>query len=369
MLDIDNDYLEVFKREFLVQLNTVDGFDRLVCISRDNKKEEKANIIQSITPAAKEIIHNYDKSVLAKVRAYCNNNHLLAYWRWFIDFQKNYTSTNAVDQSFQMFDVVQKDGGAGFELNPVSIESFELFFYWKTTDDPPIYKSCLHNEKYKHYYQWSDCKHGMLEQISGRLRMLHRQWVAYATYVYNEFITRQKSLSSPTWDDYRVHYFLDLFLYKTSDEHKHSSSFDNIFFSCNLHELDIYIRYQMKTLKKLSLADIELFLNRQTKYYIKIAQTLNVEETAYLNGYRHLKYYDFIHEVVMMPELSNELRSSLNEKLIVKDGCVKSDGCPFAKSKGIHGNAVHEVFSSFDQMMLKVVGRWLSNQHGKTDRQ
>ena len=65
-----------------------------------------------------------------------------------------------------------------------------------------------------------------------------------------------------------------------------------------------------------------------------------------------------------MPEMSQEMRRYLHEELIVKSGCIRGEGCPFVKSKGVHTNAVYEVYSGFDHLMLKVVDRWLINQRG-----
>jgi len=365
MQNLKSDNLSVssdaWKREFLELLDAVESFDTLAAISRENEQDEIMNIAAQIAPAAGNVVANYEKYELRKARTYYNNSHLLAFWKWFLNFQKNQILDGSLNEEFPISDIVTKWKSENILLVPVSVEFFEQFFYWKTSGDPSYYCNCHIASKYSNYHKWTGSQYDSLEQLLGRLRMLQQKWVTYGTYLYNKFLAEQRLAASPRWDDYRIHYFLDLFLYSASGIQRYSSTFDNIFFSSNLSELEIYLRYCRNARIEWNLSDITAFLSRQRKYYMKLALVLSVEENAYLNSYRRLKYYDIGQKVVVMPEISPELRRELYEELIENAAFAKGAGCPFVKSKGVADSAAFEVFCWFDNMMLKIVERWLES--------
>jgi len=337
-------------------------YHRPVTVQPVGSTSDKAVLASMVTPirrSAEEITARYEREELVRARHFYNSTHLVAFWRWHCGWVETHLPYDASSPDFPVFALESGVTPGEIRLKLIDPAVFEQFFFWKVSDHPPAYKLCRLADKDCHVAEWSIHKSDDVEQLLGRLTLLSSKWKEYVTLLYNRFLSLQCLTDSSTWNDYKIHLFLDLFLYPELDAQNLGASFDNIFFSNNLIELGVYLRYCLEAENHITADDVSAFLERQRKYYIQLAMIIDHEQNAFLNNFRHLMYYEPERGVVVMPELSDDLRDSLHQKLMIEAGVVKADGCPFAKSKGVSENAVLEHFTWFDTLMLTLVRRWL----------
>lgn len=358
-----------WKQELLSLINSITGFNALAVASRRLSPSELDEAAKSLSTAARKILAGFDRNLLVRTRHHYNNAQLLAFWLWLIEWLNDAVESYGTRQDFPLF--IFNDEPAVDEENLRSFAPEELgqSFYWKVADNPRSYNWCAASSASAERHRWAGYPHDHHEQLFGRLHRLLRMWIAMVTTLYNGFITEQRLLRMPCWDDYRIHLFLSLFLYRTDDGQNSSALFDSIFFSNNICELEAYIRYRQESTPRIQPEEIVDFFCRQRKYYLQLAMKIDLEETVWLNNTHHLLRFDPDIGASVAPELDAKKRELIHQMFVEKAGIGKAEGCPFAQSKGASGNALVEVYSVFDGCMQAVIELWLNEEAGVLDKQ
>lgn len=354
---------EKWKRDFLYELAAIPDFNYWLSLSTKNNIDLTSKFTRCIRDSAKRIIARYERTDLVRASYHYNTKHLIEFWMWFRTLQERLVRSGEICRDFPVFSVNEGPANGGCEINSLGIEYFEQYYFWKVSDQPCSYRYCAKANRSEHEGEWCKYSHDVFDQLSGRLHALNLYTKDNMTRAYYRFLLQQKELESSCWDDYRIHYFLDRFLYESEDGKSFGAPFEKIFFSNNLDEFEVYLRHCRRTGVDLKYTNIEKYLERQRKYYLALALKIGIAETAFLNNHRHLLCYDPDLKVVVMPELDEQLKSMLHWELVDKAGMMEMDGCPFAKSKGVSGNALIEVYARFDFLMLKLIRRWLDDDY------
>jgi len=98
------------------------------------------------------------------------------------------------------------------------------------------------------------------------------------------------------------------------------------------------------------------FLERQRKFFLKLALTITLAENEIHNRRKDLRWYDHTAGIVK-DGISEELIKHFDETVIKRYGLIKQSGCPFAKSKAFKKNALIEIFEYYDSMMIHMLSR------------
>lgn len=350
----------VWKEGFLREITELSGFDDLAERSRGAEATGPGEgCWDVIRRPAMEIVGRYSKSALVEARQHYNNSHLVEFWRWYGDILKKYILAGAITKKFPLLSVKETSAHRQYEIKPLSPADFDCYEFRPITKLPPAcqyrYNPAVKIPRLskKKFVQAEN-----LERFICKLCRLQDTYSKTTTYFYNKFVNTARQELSPVWGDYRIHLFLDHFLYRTKDGQTCDAPFEKIFFSSNIAELSVYLRYKFERKLIPSVPDIGLFVSRQTKYYLELAMKLDMTGVAYLNNYRHLLHYAPAKGIVVLPEMESKIRQMIDRDLIQAAGIIKMTGCPFAKSKGVAENAVVETFRHFDMLMLEMVGHW-----------
>jgi hypothetical protein len=157
------------------------------------------------------------------------------------------------------------------------------------------------------------------------------------------------------WHAYKIHQFLDYFLYIGPNGDNCGATFEGIFFNSNISELTLFLEHHFAEQRCLSLLEVDQFLHRQRNHYLTRAISISLEESEALNHRRDLLIYDERQGIVILNGLTDEIRQKLREEKIEPYQMARFDGCPFAKSKGVDHNALLEVYEFFDRLMLHLL--------------
>lgn len=352
----------VWKNTFLQEIEGLTGFKELAEQSRGNRRTEHCqNDWDEIKQPALEILARYPKRTLIEARHHYNTTHLVEFWKGYCTTIQEYIAKGIISGSFPVFLVHERGTQQNFDIEALSPAYFDHFEYRTLRKLPP---ACLYKynaELRERKRSWQKLKENEdLERFICKLRLLEDIYSKTTTYFYNRFINKVQLESLSTWGDYRIHLFLDHFLYLSKDGQTCDAPFEKIFFSSNLSELSTYLRHVFARKRRPPLEKIDEFLGRQRRYYIELAMTLDIVEVTYINNSRHLMHYDRDKRIVVMPPMESGIRTVIEQDLIQAAGVIKMSGCPFAKSKGMAENAVLEVFRHFDLLMLELVRHWYS---------
>lgn len=347
---------EAWKNKFLSLIS-----DYEVILS--SSKEDNYSVSSSPSPVEQPyVLAQYKREELVAARQHYNNKHLIAFWKWYNKKLEGLIQSGKINREFPVFSVARADVTGTIILKLHDVDYFRNFIYQKSDARAFAYR---YSTKTDHGKKISYADNPYVELL-GQLHLLSEIVKQSTTIFYKKFLFDQKNSASSCWDDYTIHYFLDRYLYISPDGQICGSSFSAVFFSNNLNELEVYLHRCKANKYEPSLAEISDFLGRQRKHYLSLATTISIEENAFLNNNRNLLYYDRGKEVVVMPKLDNNRYEYFHKELVLKTGVLKMNGCPFAKSKGISGNAVIEVFARFDRLMLKLIECWKIKQQQGT---
>lgn len=353
--------LTISKKYILELLESVQGVQEFVSISRNGDIIETARKFLEIRTAVKQKIQHYARAELVQVCQQCNTRQLLGFWVWYSNWLKCAVNQGLVAGDFAVFGLVAEAGQNDLRLEPIQIEWFERYFYWVVDAEKGRFGYCAMKDKQKHVEEFREYAHSPIEQIIPRLYLLKSKYENSVRYLYNTFLLEEKQRNSSYWGDYKAHVILDYFLYSDKEGAYNGAVFDKIFFATNLKELEVYIYYCRDSDIALSYSAIRQFLDRQVKYYMRLGLGISQAENAFLNNQKHLLYYDADQGVVCMPELSRTLKEKINNEMD-RVGIVKGAGCPFIKSKGVEHSAAAEVYTYFNNLMLVLAERWLSGK-------
>ena len=193
----------------------------------------------------------------------------------------------------------------------------------------------------------------VLDSLYGRLTLIAQSFHETSVILYQMFLARERQAASATWDSYKIHVFLDTFMYRLNHGSTRTSRFDLIFFANNRLELIVWLDSSLKAGKPRSLKQAEMFLNNQTKHYLGLSQRITLEENEVLNCHRELLHYDEIQNVVRLGNIPPEILEKCRKP--IQDMGITSLGCPFARAKGVKINALTEIYQYSDQLFLRIL--------------
>ncbi len=348
---------EQWRKNFLDEINALDGFDDLVRHSRSVGRVPEVD--EKLKQRARDIVESRDMDELTAARQYYNNAHLLVYWRVLKeDIEKGYAS-GRISREFPLFQVKRDAGSGGIALEGVAAEFLDQIHFDvdETTlidfTDPGA-ELCELPVLFK-LSDGSPSRQQPLNRAFMQLSLVSRIMLASLEAYYSSFIDYQYRQKSPILDYYRIHCFLDNFLYMNEEGDVRRSNYDAIFGNSSLYELKLYLQYNLDNEYLIDLKDVEAFLERQRKYYLSLALDITLEENEVHNRHKNLLAYDAERGVVHTQNISPELIEHFRTTVIESFGVVKQNGCPFAMSVGASGNALLEVFQYSDTVFLYVL--------------
>lgn len=337
----------------LSRLSTLDGFDSLAAESRGLSAPTLAERAARLRIDAARIVGSYPKMELAAARQYYNTEQLLRFWRYFNREIANLARLGLITAEFPLFTMQADLERLVYGIKPVGIEYFGTL---NTTGNGngahcPIQLPA----QALHGLDAAGPGYARLSALFNKLLALHRIMTGTVRTYYDIFLNMGHKRNTVAWQCYKIHLFLDHYLYIDASGEPCRADFDHIFFSTNVKPLQFYLSHCLASGATVTLADAEAFLARQRNYYLEQALSLSIEDTEILNLERELIRYVPEKGVTTVCGATDELREFYRQNRIIPYGRIKLSGCPFAKVKGVRGNAVLEVFEMFDRMILHLL--------------
>ncbi len=341
---------EAWSQAFLKRLHDEIDIETLALTSLRARKPMITSGDRLQNTAAKRLINSYQKAELAHARFYYNNLHLLCYWESYNRLQDGFVSTGQLNHGFPLYFLRMAEDGAKPE---VLFSDFGVYTGQSHVDFsmPPLVKipeNCRPDDE-KRYRQ--------LSSLLLKLEYLHDAVSASANSVYWWFLSEAFEHRDVAWNYYQIHYFLDQFLYVAKDGSAAMSPFQAIFSNSNMRELQVFIFYHVNNNLRLNLKDVEEFLSRQRRYYVRKAIVASHNDITLLNSFKQLLEYDPDEGVVRINQTGDAYNQAMELCAQNKYDRSMQDGCPFAKSKGISRNALDEVYSLYDSLALQVLSQ------------
>lgn len=343
-----------YRKILLEKICNIAGFECLVNYSRDPRGIGACDITPGMIAAAKAIIASSSRAELRVARQHFNTVHLLAFWKRYGELIDKGVAAGALPSKSPLF--TTGSGGSGWNLNLVGIpdEYFDSGLYRAASDGKSDFKYVpMQRQKAK---RTCTIRADIFQSLHGRLAYVLHLVRRSATRAYNEFLLEERAAGSSIWEAYQAHIFLDVFLYDPDHPGFGQSKFDAIFFASNFGDLIFFLRESMNLKKPLRIPAITEFLKRQTKYNLRLSQEISLEDNHARNHHRQLLRYDhergFVHMDEMPAYMAEEYHRLFRENLMLDDL-----GCPFGRTKGVHKNALVEVYDYFDKLFLHSIGR------------
>lgn len=339
-----------WRETLLSRLSTLDGFDSLAAESRGLSAPTLAERAARLRIDATLIAGSYPRMELAAARQYYNTEQLLRFWRYFNREIANLARLGLITAEFPLFTVQADLERLVYGIKPVDIEYFGALNTAGHGNDThcPIQLPA----QALHGLNAAEPGYARLSALFNKLLALHQIMFGTVKTYYDIFLKMGCKRNTVAWQCYKIHLFLDHYLYIDASGESLRADFDRIFFSTNVKPFQFYLAHCLASGATVTLADAEAFLARQRNHYLEQALSLSIEDTEILNLERQLIRYVPEKGVTTVCGATDELREFYRQNRIIPYGRIKLDGCPFAKVKGVRGNAMIEVFEMFDRMML-----------------
>ncbi len=345
----------VWRDSFLHEISRIDNFEEWLSSSLSAvANQTPGQEMNHLTNEALKIVQSKDRNELTAARQYYNNAHLLGYWRMLNTELGSAIKRGAVDADFPLLKIQPDKHPNWFLLTGIPLQFFSQIKF--DIDEQTVLTS---PEDFKKEVPvllkpsgGDQTRQSRLNMVFLQLSLLVRiQMEAMSTF-YKLFLQFQYELKSPLWDYYKIHIFLDNFLYVREDGYVRRSNFGNIFGNSSLYELKLYLQSCLDSHIKIRLADVEGFLKRQRKYMLNLALTISLEENEIHNCRKDLLAYDPERGVVRAIGITKDMLDYYQQSVIAPLGVIKQNGCPFALSKGLSRNALIENFEHFDRLII-----------------
>lgn len=343
-----------WRTEFLRVIAGLKDFERLVEYSINPAKTISPDTVSELKTLATGILAAYPRDDLRAARLFYNTHQLIAFWRYYCELIEQSIEVESHTEKLPLISIALDPVRQQIKLTSVNREHFQGGVFVKTRHDPlhPDFKYAASDTP----PAFDDGAHGdqaILDSLQGRLTLATQIVFRSSVILYRQFLLREKKASSDIWDAYRIHVFLDNFLYQPENGHTRISKFELIFFANNLRELLIWLDYARQNNIRITHADVEAFLARQTKYYLALSQNITLEENEILNSRKELLQYDETSGVVRLQNVPEELLAE-PRKLYQELG-MSSLGCPFGRTKGAKFNALLEIYRYYDRLFAQIL--------------
>ncbi len=294
---------------------------------------------------ARQLINTYPKDELAVARQHYNSKHLVLFLKYYNHLKNRLITSKSINAEFPLFLFKSHDIQKSMEIFPFGIENFQNKSIVNHTKIHRI-KTARNNT------QPTIFRHRRLDSLLLKLQQLASILKHSNEYTYKLFLREAAEQNSTAWECYKIHYFLDEFLFVNRNGAPSRAPFSGVFTNSNLLELQIFLTYYARSNLALTHRDLESFLENQRQYYLRISVTAPMVDILLLNGRKDLLAYDPEQNIVHMRNAPKEVLESIQKEGINSFGYSKLDGCPFAKMKGVNSNALIEVFRQFDDLAL-----------------
>ncbi|MBI5039686.1 MAG: hypothetical protein HZB57_00250, partial [Gammaproteobacteria bacterium] len=303
---------------------------------------------------ANEILSKHPREELRAARLRYNTQQLLAFWGHYYKLTELCMSGSTENESLPLPLMSMDPIKQQIKLHAAARRPFTDGVFIKTNQDPhrPTFKQiALQNDPASSSSAPSTDE--ILDSLQGRLTLATQLAFKTSVVLYRQFLAQEQQAASDTWDSFRIHVFLDHFLYQPQQGHTRTSRFELIFFANNLRELVIWLSHALKSNRHITTADAADFLAHQTKFYLGLSQRISLEENEILNLRKDLLHYDETIGVVRLGEIPPELFAE--PRKLYQELEMSSLGCPFGRSKGIQHNALFEIYRYYDHLFLKIM--------------
>lgn len=329
----------------------LDGFDELLEHSRDRLREQ---LTAKLSNHATQMLSAYSKEELHAARLYYNTRHLVGYWRYYRQCVDDAILNGRIPASFPLITADSDTISRRITLSKFNARKlFDGIFI--PTSRGQGRSSFVRSEMTLGQLQdLNPDARVVLDSLDGRLSLVVKHFRETSAILYRLFLSDERRKGSELWDAYRIHLFLDTFMYRCDNGYVRSSRFDFIFFANNRLELMIWLEACLQNGESLSLKKAEQFLTRQTRYYLGLSQTIRLDENEVLNRHKELLYYDPVQRITRLRTVDLEILEAC--RAAIKDLGTNSQGCPFARVKGAKTNALTEVYQYLDRLFLFVLG-------------
>lgn len=342
-----------WRSSFLAQIESIPGFLSLVEKSREQDVSARYAMIATLDDPAQWVIRQYSLHELRVARHFYNTEHLLAFWRHYHAILDAGISKGLLPRRFPLPSVKIDADTRRLTLEGMNLDDITgaLFLYHQRDAARPATFARLELKARARLEQLSEQQ--MLDSLRGRLAWVAKQVRAAASLLYTQFLWQERHAGSELWDWYKIHVFLDHFLYYAHAGDRRLSRFDLVFFSNNKEELAVWLEWELGQRAKLGIRQVRAFLDRQTRYNARVSQQVSLAENDIRNSRRGLLAYDPCSGVVKLSTGPGDILADAEAYFQALD--IRSLGCPFGREKGIAGNALVELYEYQNGLFARAI--------------
>lgn len=300
-----------------------------------------------------QLLTHYPKEDMRAARLYYNTEQLIAFWKYYHALIDNSISKGLISKRLPLLSATSDPANRQITLKAIKTSQLEggLFIQLTQTPRPTFEKKELDD---MHAIQGGALnKKDVLDSLHGRLSQVMQLAYKACPILYSLFLAQERQSDSKIWEAYKIHTFLDTFMYLSSKTGPRTSRFELIFFANNLRELVVFLTAALASGKHLSIRQTTEFLDNQTKYYLGLSQRITLEENEILNTHKEFLHYDETRNIVRLENIPTQTLES--SSILFQDLSITSLGCPFGRTKGVKQNAITEIYEFFNQLLIRAL--------------
>jgi hypothetical protein len=284
-------------------------------------------------------------------RHYYNTKQLVDFWKFYQELVESGITRNVVTRDFPVL-LAELRNSALF-LSGLGVNQFAQGYVYRDGNNPQGFQRM--NIANGDAVMNMNSPEEIWNSLVGKMFLMLQAIVSSGKLLYTHFLNEQWRIQSEIWDYYKIHIFLDTFMYIKDGIPRAHSGFDFVFFNSNYFELKEFLRDRLISGIRLTIPEVDQFLKRQRVHNLRLSQHISLVEADVLNKHKELLRYDQLSGIVQLQEIPSSILSASQNKVHHELGFVKVDGCPFARTKGVRGNALVEVYEYFDDLFLALL--------------
>lgn len=342
-----------WRARLLQEIDALDGYDQIIGHTLTHSAPPPPDILTRLSQRASIILGKFPKEDLRVARHFYNTRQLIAFWKHYCELIDNCVNGGTETEPLPLVSISLDPTNKKITLQPVPKHLLTAGRFIRTNEDAlhPTFRFIAPGKETPHPDALTR-RQDALDSLEGRLTYAVQTAFQSSSILYKLFLHMERRSESEIWDYYKIHIFLDCFLYQQQKGHTRTSKFELIFFSNNLRELMIWLASAAKKDTHASDTDVDAFLERQTKYYLALSQRITLEENEILNTHKELLRYDSDSGTVVLGSAPDELLAE--SRNLYECLGISSIGCPFGRTKGINGNALLEIYTYYDRLFARI---------------
>lgn len=342
-----------WRAHFICEISAIHGFDDILQHSRNPQFEMQPDLFKQVYAQAIQILACYPKEELRTARQHYNTQQLLAFWRHYDDLINRGISKGLISKRFPLLTARFDPVNNRVVLDGIKISQMKGGVYIKDSNSEATF-SRREIDQRRVNLEYAPFTNDVLDSLEGRLTFLVHLVRQSSSILYAKFLLSESQAASDVWDAYRIHVFLDNFMYRDIETGLvGSSKFDFIFAPSNCRELIVWFKAALISGKHITIGQVREFLGKQTKYYARLSQRITLAENEVLNTHKEFLFYDESEGVVRMGSIPQEVFDPANDRYM--DLAITSMGCPFGRVIGARDNALFEIFQYFNNLFIRVL--------------